>query len=121
MKYRIYVDVLFANNFFIHLCLLFLLNKLLKCTATHLSVILGSLIGTIGSCLVLFLPGISPYIKVFIVYSGVCLLMVKFGLRIKSFYTLIKATIYFYLLSFVFGGILDWIFLMIPSLEEYRF
>ena len=46
--------------------------------------------------------------------------MVKFGLRIKSFYTLIKATIYFYLLSFVFGGILDWIFLMIPSLEEYR-
>lgn len=118
MHYRIYIDTLFVNNFVITYFLLVLTRRLFKCSATHLSLLLGAAIGSAADCILVIIPGIPAIFKIILAYSVISLGIVCVSLRLKEWHLLIRATMYFYCLTFLCGGFLRWIFTRVSFLRE---
>ena len=119
MKYEFYMDVFFLLNFFVDTLLLFLLKRVLKCTATHLRLLVGGMSGAAMACLLTVLPGIPGWIKLFAGYGIVSIGMIKISFRQMNLPQACRATVYLYGLSFFFGGILEFLAVRIPFFRTY--
>lgn len=107
MYYEVYIDSLFSMNVMLNLMMLSLTAKILKCTATHLSLLLGAIFGSASVCLLILLLPLPLWLRLFIAYGIVSILMVRIGLRAKTFELLYRGTIALYFLSFAFGGMME--------------
>ncbi|MEG1848433.1 MAG: sigma-E processing peptidase SpoIIGA [Lachnospiraceae bacterium] len=109
--YEVYIDSLFVMNLMLNLMLLSLVNKGMKCTATHSSLLLGGAIGAFGECLLIVLTQIPLWVRLCLAYGVVSVVMAKVGLRIRiqNYKRLCQSVAALYLGACLFGGILTFL------------
>lgn len=112
----IYIDELIFLNFIIDYILLKTLSKILKINTRHYRILLSCLVGEL-SILFLFIE-CSNYI-LFALKIILCVLMILVCFEYNDYKTLIKNSIYYYLLSFFLGGCLY--YLKIENLISYKY
>ncbi|MDD2362343.1 MAG: sigma-E processing peptidase SpoIIGA [Oscillospiraceae bacterium] len=99
----IYIDVLLALNLFIDFLLLSLVRRVLRIPSKRLRLVLGSLAGSISSCL-LFLPDIPSPLSFLIKMASACIIVrISFAWRGSIIY--IKQIAVFLISSTIFAGI----------------
>lgn len=104
--YEIFIDVFFLINMVLDYFLLRIVNRLLKCSATHLRSLLGSVLGALGVCLIIIWPARSTILNTILVHVVINTFMVKFGCKIKDWRMLIRGILLLYAASFLCGGAL---------------
>ena len=105
MYYELYIDVYFLINLVMDYLLLLLVRSILKCTATHLRMLLGGLTGAAGACGIVLLPASLLIGKLILTYGILPVCMVKIGLQLKGKKLMVKGIVLFYLVSFLTGGV----------------
>ena len=120
MYYELYIDVYFLINLVMDYLLLLLVRSILKGSATHLRMLLGGLFGAAGACGLLFLPASFLMGKVILTYGILPVCMVKIGLQLKGKKQMVKGTALFYLVSFLTGGVYQWLYEHISSKTGFR-
>ena len=106
MYYELYIDVLFLVNFMMDYLVLLTTKKILKCSATHLNVCIGALIGALATCVIICLPIPYAFIKIIMFHTIVNTCMIKIGLKVSGASNFLKAFLLLYVSSILFGGIL---------------
>jgi len=119
VKYELYIDAFFLLNFFMDTLLLFLIRKILKCTASHLRLLLGGAFGAAGACIVTIVPGIPVWLRLFAGYGifSICMILVSF--RGMHFGAACRAAIYLYGLAFLMGGAMEFLAAQVPFFRRY--
>lgn len=105
MYYELYVDVFFLVNFMMDFLLLLLAKKILKCSATHGNICMGSLVGSLLTCLVVLLPVKSAVLKLILFHMVINIIMIYIGLRVHTLREIIRAWIALYIGGFLLGGV----------------
>lgn len=105
MYYELYVDVFLLVNFTMDFLLLLLAKKILKCSATHGNICLGSLIGSLLTCLVVILPIKSAVLKLILFHMVINIAMIYIGLRVHTLREVVRAWIALYIGGFLLGGV----------------
>lgn len=118
MHYQLYIDSLFFLNFIFDLMLLYLMKKMLKCTATHLSLTGAAAFGAGMVCAVMILPYIGLLPKLVTMYLGISAGMIKIAFPAIGMKGLLKAQLLLYILSFLIGGFIQWIAGNIPFIQR---
>ena len=93
---KIYLDLILIINFIIDYLLLYGTKKILKNKTSIKRILLGSIIGSISSLLLIYQNNII--IKILL---SILIIIITFGIN-----NIIKNTTYFYLLSIILGGTL---------------
>lgn len=107
MYYEVYIDVLFAINLVMDYLLLRIVNRILKCSATHLQTLLGSALGAFLMCVIVILPIHSRLLPFLFMHGCVNFLMVRAGCGCKGKKMLVRGVLALYLSSFLLGGVLQ--------------
>lgn len=105
MYYELYVDVFFLVNFMMDFLLLLLVKKILKCSATHGNICLGSFVGSLITCLVIVLPVKSTVLKLILFHIVINTVMIYISLRVQTLREMIRAWIALYIGGFLLGGV----------------
>ncbi|MBO5094798.1 MAG: sigma-E processing peptidase SpoIIGA [Lachnospiraceae bacterium] len=119
MKYELYIDAFFLLNFVIDTLLLFLVGKVLGCTATHLRLLFGGAFGAGMACVLTVVPFLPIWGKLFAGYGiiSICMLRITFsGLRLQA---LFRAGIVLYGFAFLLGGLLQMLSLQISFFRRH--
>lgn len=104
LQNTIYIDSAFLLNLVMDLYLLGLTAKILGKTATYPRILLGSLTGALGYCMVLCIPKLPYGSRILLGMLPVGMLMIKITYRTKNFLELLRIMGYIYFLSFLMGG-----------------
>ncbi len=107
MYYQVYIDSLFFFNFLFDLMLLCLLKRVLKCTATHLSLMAGAAFGAGAVCAIIILPYGGLLAKLAVMYFFVSAGMLRIAFKKIGMRGLVRALLLLYLFSFLFGGLVQ--------------
>ena len=94
------------------------MKKILKCTATHLSLVIGAAFGAGMVCIVIVFPYMGLLPKLVLMYCFISMGMIKIAFRGISVGGLLKAQLMLYVLSFVVGGSIQWIAMNIPFIRK---
>ena len=105
MYYEVYIDVLFLINFMMDYLLLLIVKKFLRCSATHKNITIGSLIGSLLTCVIISAPIRHSFFKLILFHFVVSVAMLIFGLKIREKKELVKALLSLYTGSALMGGI----------------
>lgn len=105
MRYELYIDIFFLTNFLLDYLLLYIVKRMLKCTATHGNILLASIVGAGLSSVIVCIPMKNVW-RHLILHSVVNTVMLKIivGKR-KNVY--LKAWVLLYLVGFLMGGVLE--------------
>ncbi|MFA9375152.1 MAG: sigma-E processing peptidase SpoIIGA [Lachnotalea sp.] len=109
MYYELYVDVLFLINMCMDFYILAIIKKIMGCTATYLRIFLISAISSMLTTIIIVLPLKSIIIKYIIIHLGINVISAKTALKIKGKVNVVKAVILLYIMTFIFGGVLNWV------------
>lgn len=107
MYYVIYLDVFFMVNFLMDLLILLIVGKLLKCTATHFRSVLAAIFGAAFICIMITKPLGNQVLEKLITYFGISFGMVRIAYGMKGLKNNLKAFLLLYLVTFLFGGIMN--------------
>ncbi|MCI8815181.1 MAG: sigma-E processing peptidase SpoIIGA [Lachnospiraceae bacterium] len=107
MYREIYIDVVFATNLLMDFVLLRLTGLLFGIRAVWYRSLLGAVIGSLSSCLILIIPTDNPYPAAFALHILTAAVMAKTGCKVKSKSMLARATVTLYILAFLCGGFWD--------------
>lgn len=110
MYYEVYIDVIFVVNMIMNILLLWIVRKILRCRSSNLRLISGSIAGSLCVCFLIFFPAMNPLVSFCVKYVLISFLMVRIGLNIKEIRELLKSMIALYMITFLFGGILEFIY-----------
>ena len=109
MYYKLYIDSVFFVQFVMNLYLLSITGKILKCTATHLRIILGALLGAVMICLVILVPLFNIKIRLIIGAIPVSMSMIRIVFKIHTPKRLFKSCMIMAFCSFFLGSIVLWL------------
>lgn len=109
MYYELYVDVLFLINMCMDFYIFAIIKKIMGCTATYLRIFLISIICSVFTIIIIVLPLKSIIIKYIMIHLGINVIGTKTALKLKSKLNVLKAVILLYIMTFLFGGILNWL------------
>lgn len=104
MKQVVYIDILVGVNFIVNYFLILITCKLLCLKLEKIRLVLGEILSGVFS-LYIFLPDLPIYISFFIKIA-MASIIVLIVFKIKSFKVFIKGVVYFYIVSFLFSGIM---------------
>lgn len=116
----IYIDSVFLLNLVMDLYLLKLTAQILGKTATNLRIFAGSLIGALGYCMVLCIPGMPYWGRILFGMLPVGMLMIKITYRINGVRELLRILGHLYLFSFLIGGFMIFLKGKTPVLRRYE-
>lgn len=120
MKYELYLDVFFLLNFFMDTLLLFLIRKILNCTATYVRLLLGGAFGAGMTCIVTIAPILPVWIKLFAGYGMISICMIRLSFPEMHMRSVCRAAVYLYGLAFLLGGVLEFLSLQVPFFRTHR-
>lgn len=122
MKYEIYLDSVFAIQFVTDYCVLMLTASLMKLKATRLRIIIASLVGAVGGCLMLLPIGISGAPKYLLLFPLFSVLMTGICFRVRGMQQYLCMMMCLLASAFILGGIAKWItgLKWIPDITEIR-
>jgi len=114
MSKVIYIDVLIVTNFIINYFLLMLTVKLSRVNLKRIRIVIGSITGSLCSIVILF--DTMPLITLNLFKFMLAIVIVLISFKYKNMKNFVKNIIMFYIVSFIFGGIMTavWLFIM-PS------
>ena len=84
MHYELYIDVFFMENLIMDYFLLRLVNRLMKCSATHLRSLAAAAIGSGLACISIIFLRKYLLLNTILVSVAVTTFMVRFGCKIKD-------------------------------------
>ncbi len=119
MKYKLYIDAFFLLNFFMDTLLLFLIRKVLNCTATRLRVLLGGAFGAGMTCIVTVVPFVPAWIKLLAGYGFISICMIRISFSGMNFRMALRASLYLYGFAFLLGGVIQAVWVQIPFFRTY--
>ncbi len=99
----VYIDLIFLENVFMNLIIIYATSIILKKETKILRIILGSIVGAIYAC-IYYITNLEIYSSIFIkILLSLVIIYISFNsITIKTF---IKELLIFYLTSFTFGGV----------------
>lgn len=99
----IYIDLIFIENVFMNLIIIFATGIALKKEIKIFRMLFGSIIGAIYSC-IYYITNLEIYSNIFLkIILSIAIVFVSFDCKtLKNF---LKNFLFFYLISFVFGGL----------------
>lgn len=103
MYYELYIDVFFLENFMIDSLLLLAVGRVLKCGRSYGRIILGGMLGSFLTCLVIVIP-LPAVVKLIFFHVIVNSLMITAGLKITGAGQFVRAIVLLYLSAVVAGG-----------------
>lgn len=110
MEYQIYLDVIFLVNFLMDIILLFLISNIFH-YPTHIKRLLfGAAAGAVGACIVSIIPFYLSAILYIILNGLTGILMIYITFQPHTLRMLVKQMISLYILTFLLGGIMNWLF-----------
>lgn len=109
MFYELYVDALFLINMCMNFYILILIKKIMRCTATYLRIFLISVVSSMLTIIIIVLPLKCIIAKYIIIHLGINVFSTKLALNLKDKINIVKAVVLLYILTFLFGGILNWL------------
>jgi len=109
LYYELYVDVLFLINMFMNFYIFAIIKKIMGCTATYLRIFLISALSSMLTTIIIVLPLNSIIIKYIIIHLIINVISTKIALKIKNKLNLLKALCLLYIMTFLFGGIINFI------------
>lgn len=109
MYYEVYIDVLFLVNFMMDYLLLLIVRRILKCTATHGNICVGSILGAALVCAFLLFPVQSGLLRFLLLHLSVNTVMIWTGLKIREPRQYLKAFAVLYASAFLMGGVFTWL------------
>lgn len=109
MYYEVYIDVLFLINFMMDYLLLLIVRRVLKCTATHGNICVGSIFGAAAVCMFLILPVRSTLLRFLLFHLSVGAGMIWIGLKIRAPRQFLKAFAALCASAFLLGGVFTWL------------
>lgn len=115
----IYIDSVFLLNLVMDLYLMTLLVKVLGKTATYSRIFAGSVVGALGYCMILCLPGIPYILKVLFGMIPVGALMIKIVCKTKGLKSLFREVGCLFTFSFFLGGFISFLKGKIPLLASH--
>lgn len=104
MYYEVYLDAVFLTNFIMDFILLRLLTRIFRYESSWLRLILGAVIGAVGSCLILWIPTDSFLPAAILLHGVSAVFMVKTGCRVRTKSMLVQAVTALYFTAFLCGG-----------------
>ncbi|HKM21032.1 MAG TPA: sigma-E processing peptidase SpoIIGA [Lachnospiraceae bacterium] len=107
--YEIYIDMVFLLNLWLEFMILRLTARILNYKTSTIKMFLGSILASIGTCIVYIMPQLHYLIRFLFlnVLVNVAVLWIVF--RIKTFRRLIRMYAVLYMVSFLLGGFVEWI------------
>lgn len=121
VHYELYIDSFFLLNFCMDIMLLMLVKRVLGCTATYRSILLGALFGAVASCFLTVAARIPVLLRITAGYGLVSICMVKLCFRKMNLRMVLKATIELYLGAILMGGFLELLALQIHFFRKSGF
>ncbi|MGI6006815.1 MAG: sigma-E processing peptidase SpoIIGA [Ruminococcus sp.] len=108
MYYEIFIDVFFVTNMVMDYFLLRLVNRFLKCSATHVRSLAGGAFGAFALSVSVAMGLLQwRFLNTILVHVVINTIMVKFGCKIKDWHKLLQGLLLLYLASFLTGGVLS--------------
>lgn len=108
VRYELYIDLYFGMNFIVDFMLLSLLKKFLLTDDSILRSFLGAFFGAFTACAMVCFPIFQGTVwGIFILYIGMNSGMLMIGLKIRTWKEYIRAFLFLYALSVIFGGVLS--------------
>jgi len=86
-----------------------IIKKIMGCSATYPRIFFISIISSMLTIIIIVLPLKSIIIKYIIIHMGINVLSTKLALKLKGRSQIFKAVILLYILTFLIGGVLNWI------------
>lgn len=120
MEKVVYIDSVFLLNLAMDLLLLLLTAETLKKTATFFRILSGALLGAVGYCILLCIPGVSYPVKVLAGMMPLGMGMVKLACKTKGIRELLYGTGYLFTYAFLLGGFLLFLFRRIPVFTKHQ-
>lgn len=109
MYYELYVDVLFLINMCMNFFIFAIIKKIMRCPATYLRIFLICILSSMLTIIIIVLPLKSIIIKYIIIHLGINVMSTKLTLKLKGKGNICKAVILLYIMTFLFGGILNFV------------
>lgn len=106
MHYKLYIDVLFLENFMMDSLILLAIRKILALRQPAARSFLGGAVGSLLTCIVMAVP-IPPGIKQFLFHCVINMVMLSAGLKFGSRRQFAQAFMLLYLCSIVLGGMMQ--------------
>lgn len=110
MYYEVYIDVIFFLNLLMDFILLSSVKFFFDKKTTIPRIFLGSIVGAFLYCLVTVCPISVIWIKQIIMLIGINIVMLYVTFRIKSIKQLGEALCLVAIITFMLGGILQWVY-----------
>lgn len=113
MRYEVYLDAVILIQFVMNYCVLRLTESLMRLKTSRLRVVLASLAGAFGSCL-LFLPiGLNAYLKFIFVFILFGSLMLGIAFRVRGMRQYLCMLLAIVSTTFLLGGVVQWLMSML--------
>ena len=116
----VYIENIFLINLVMNLFLLRLTGRILGKPPSFLRCLLGSVLGSVGYCVVLCVPGITYTQKVTAGMIPVGTLMTKLGLKTKGKKELFYGTGWMFVVAFLLGGFMIFLKGRLPFFGQYH-
>ncbi len=114
----IYIENILILNLIMNFYLLKLTAKVLRLKPCLRRLILGSVVGAVGYCLIISIPYVSYTVKVMTGMLPVGILMMKLGLNITGIKALCYGTGWMFTFSFILGGFILFLKGKLPVVYE---
>ena len=109
MYYKLYIDSVFILQMTSNLYLLSLSERILKCTATHVRILMGAAIGALMTCFAIMVPIGTVGVRILVSAIPVSMCMLRTAFRIGRGKKLIHASLVLAGCGFFLGSIMIWI------------
>lgn len=103
--HELYIDIFFLVNFMMDYLLLLIVRRMLKCSATHGNICIGSILGSLLTCAVIMLQIRYAMVRIFLFHIVINTLMLRVGLRIKEKREFFRGLVGLYTAGFLLGGV----------------
>jgi len=115
----LYIENIFLLNLVMNLYLLRLTGRILKKASSFARCLVSSMVGGIGYCMILCIPGASYTAKVMLGMVPVGMLMIYLALQVKGIKQLCYGTGWMFCFAFLLGGFIIFLKGKSPFLEKY--
>ena len=109
MKYEIYLDTLFLIHMVINYCVLMLTAAVMRLITSRLRVLIASMAGALGSCLMVLPMGIDGYVKFILIFIIFGLVMTGIAFRVRGIRQYLSMLLAIVAATFLLGGVVQWL------------
>lgn len=110
LKVEVYIDLIFGVNTLMDFLLLSIMQKIIKKPSKRVKRILAAMLGGVGACLSIAIPVLRYGIALFFFGIILAACMLKIVFTYESIAALVKDVVIYYSMTFLIGGILNYLY-----------